>query len=61
MTFGTFVTELRRRLQDIRTTSGTLITDITTSGIRWTSEELINIALSSYPKLLLTPLDSEIC
>ncbi len=44
MTFGTFVTTLRRRLQDIRTISGTLITDITTSGIRWTSEELIEIA-----------------
>lgn len=52
MTFGTFVTTLRRRLQDIRTISGTLITDITTSGIRWTSEELIEIANLSLIELV---------
>lgn len=54
MTFGNFVTRLRRRLQDIRTTSGTLIEDITTSGIRWTSEELIEIANMSLTELVRT-------
>ena len=54
MTFGNFVTTLRRRLQDIRTTSGTLIEDITTSGIRWTSEELIEIANLSLTELVRT-------
>lgn len=52
MTFGNFVTTLRRRLQDIRTASGTLIEDITTSGIRWTSEELIEIANMSLTELV---------
>jgi len=54
MTFGNFVTKLRRRLQDIRTTSGTLIEDITTAGIRWTSEELIEIANMSLTELVRT-------
>ena len=54
MTFGKFVTTLRRRLQDIRTISNTLITDITTSGIRWTSEELIEIANIALTELVRT-------
>ena len=54
MTFGNLVLRLRRRLQDIRTSSGTLIEDITTAGIRWSSEELIEITNGSLIELVRT-------
>ncbi len=44
MTFGKFVLRLRARLQDRRTSAGVTITGISTSGVRWSSDELIEIA-----------------
>lgn len=44
MTFENYILRIRRRVQDIRTSSKTVISDLTTSGVRWTSAELIEIA-----------------
>ena len=44
MTFGNFILRLRQRLQDLRTSSGTVISTITDNGIRWSANNLIEIA-----------------
>ncbi len=57
MTFGNYVLETRRRLQDLRTSTNEVITTITTNGLRWTSAEIINIcniALAKAVRLLAT-------
>lgn len=43
MTFGNFVLGLRRRLQDLRTTTNVLIDNPATNGIRWSSNHLVEI------------------
>lgn len=43
MTFGNFILRLRQRLQDLRTSSGTVISTINDNGIRWSANNLIEI------------------
>ena len=63
MTLGKFLIQLRKRLQDVRTSSGVAIVGITeaslnnanTDGVRWTSNELkevTNNALIELPRLV---------
>lgn len=47
MTFGNFILRLRARLQDRRTMAGAVISSLATSGARWDSTELIEIANQS--------------
>jgi len=47
MTFGNYILRLRQRLQDLRTQSGTVISTISDNGIRWSANNLIEIANSS--------------
>ena len=44
MTFGNFILRLRARLQDRRTQSGNPITAINDAGMRWSADELYEIA-----------------
>lgn len=44
MTFGNYILRLRQRLQDLRTSSGTIITTISDNGIRWSANNLIEIS-----------------
>lgn len=44
MTFGNYILRLRQRLQDLRTSSGTVISTISDNGIRWSANNLIEIA-----------------
>lgn len=43
MTFSDLVLKARRRLHDLRDGSGSVITDATKDGIRWTSNELADV------------------
>lgn len=44
MTFGNFILRLRARLQDRRTQAGATITTINDVGVRWSADELYEIA-----------------
>ena len=44
MTFGNYILRLRQRLQDLRTSSGTVISLISDNGIRWSANNLIEIS-----------------
>ncbi len=44
MTFGQYILRLRARLQDRRTANGDPITTINTAGVRWSADELYEIA-----------------
>lgn len=47
MNFGKFVLQLRYRLQDRRDVNGNNIADISTSGRRWSADELVEICNSA--------------
>lgn len=51
MTFPEFVLNLRRRLQDRYTNSGTIITTADTDGVRWTSSELVDICNVAFQEI----------
>lgn len=48
MTFSQFILSLRRRLQDLRRNSGQIVSDFSEDGIRWSSDQLIEIANESF-------------
>uniref|UniRef100_A0A6H1ZG03 Uncharacterized protein n=1 Tax=viral metagenome TaxID=1070528 RepID=A0A6H1ZG03_9ZZZZ len=55
MTFGNYILSVRRRLQDLRTPSGVLITAAITDGIRWSGvhlQEVCNSALQESTRLI---------
>lgn len=55
MTFGEFILRVRRRSQDLRTSTGTLITNPVTNGIRWGAADIAdacNSALDEASRLL---------
>lgn len=51
MTFANFILNLRRRLQDRYTNTGTLISSASTDGVRWTSSELVDISNMAFLEL----------
>lgn len=52
MTFGNYILRLRQRLQDLRTSSGVVITTISDNGIRWSANNLIEIANASITEVV---------
>lgn len=54
MTFGNFILRLRARLQDRRTASGSVITAIDDAGVRWSADELYEIANSAIIECIRT-------
>lgn len=55
MTFSEFMLKVRRRSQDLRTTTGTLITSAKTNGIRWSASDIADVcngALDEASRLL---------
>lgn len=56
MTVGNFILALRRRLQDLRTSAGTIITAADTNGIRWSANDLmdkLNETLDQVSRMLI--------
>jgi hypothetical protein len=61
MTLKDLVLEVRQRLQDMRTREGTIITDITEDGIRWSAANLLGIvndAFTETTRLIITAYDN---
>ena len=53
MTFKNYILQLRRRLQDLRTVGGVVISDLTADGVRWTTSELIEVCNDVFDQIVL--------
>lgn len=54
MTFSEFVLKSRKRLHDLRTANGAIITDAATDGIRWSSDSLQELCIGALQEMLRT-------